>query len=130
MVIPYLVNGTEIETVTVKKDIGFWISNDLSTTTHVHKARGEKLHKSDGTSLTLTRAFFVLYNQRIRPHLDYVMSACPPDSAEEEKLFMFERAQAKATSLVHGITGLNAEERRQKLWPNDVGGSTRKRGPH
>ena len=33
------VNGTEIKTVNTEKDIGFWIEDDLSTTTHVHKAR-------------------------------------------------------------------------------------------
>ena len=41
------------------------------------------------------------------------MSACPPDSAAEAKLL--ERAQAKATALVQGMRGLNAEERRKKL---------------
>ena len=30
----YHVNGTEIKAVTTEKDIGFWISDDLSTTTH------------------------------------------------------------------------------------------------
>ena len=35
----YYVNGTEIKAVTTEKDIGFWISDDLSTSTHVNKAR-------------------------------------------------------------------------------------------
>ena len=55
----------------------------------------------------------MLYNQRVRPHLDYGMQACPPDSAADAKLL--ERVQAKATSLVHGMKGLNSEERRKKL---------------
>ena len=41
----YHVNGTEIEAVTTEKDIGFWITNDLSTSTHVHKARGKAIGK-------------------------------------------------------------------------------------
>ena len=41
------------------------------------------------------------------------MTACPPDTAAEAKLL--ERVQAKATALVHGMRGLNAEERRKKL---------------
>ena len=57
--------------------------------------------------------FCVLYNQRVRPHLDYGMTACPPESAAEAKLL--ERVQNKATALVHGLKGLNAEERRNKL---------------
>ena len=59
------------------------------------------------------RAFCVLYNQRVRPHLDYGMTACPPESAAEAKLL--ERVQGKATALVHGLKGLNAEERRKRL---------------
>ena len=41
------------------------------------------------------------------------MSACPPDSAADAKLL--ERTQAKATALVQGMKGMNAEERRKKL---------------
>ena len=113
----YNVNGTEIKSVTTKKNIGFWINDDLSTSTHVHKARckaiGEITRIRRNFSYIDKRAFCVLYNQRIRPHLDYGMIACPPDSAAEAKLL--ERAQAKATALVHGMRGLNAEERRRKL---------------
>ena len=115
--LPYFINGTEIATVTTEKDIGFWVSNDLSTSTHVHKARNKALGEISRIRRNFSyidkRAFCVLYNQRIRPHLDYGMIACPPDSAAEAKLL--ERAQAKATALVHGMRGLNAEERRKKL---------------
>ena len=55
----------------------------------------------------------MLYNQRVRPHLDYGMTVCPPESAAEARLL--ERVQAKATALVYGLKGLNAEERRKKL---------------
>ena len=41
--LPYSINGTQIEAVTVEKDIGFWISDDLSTSTHVSKARSKAL---------------------------------------------------------------------------------------
>ena len=115
--LPYFIEGTEIKTVTTEKDIGFWVSNDLSTTTHVHKARaralGEIARIKRNFSCIDKRAFCVLYNQRVRPHLDYGMTACPPDSAAESKLL--ERVQAKATALVHGLRGLNSEERRKKL---------------
>ena len=49
----------------------------------------------------------------IRPHLDYGMTACPPDSAAEAQLL--ERVQAKATAMVQGMRGLNADKRRKKL---------------
>jgi hypothetical protein len=113
----YHVNGTEIKAVTTEKDIGFWISDDLSTSTHVHKARskalGEIARIRRNFSYVDKRAFCVLYNQRVRPHLDYGMTACPPETSAEAKLL--ERVQSKATALVHGLKGLNAEERRKKL---------------
>ena len=113
----YYVNGTEIKSVTVEKDIGFWITDDLSSKTHVQKARGKALGEISRIKRNFSyidkRAFCVLYNQRIRPHLDYGMTACPPDSAADAKLL--ERVQGKATALVYGLRGLNAEERRKKL---------------
>lgn len=115
--LPYNVNGTEIKSVSVEKDIGFWIADDLSTKTHVQKARckalGEISRIKRNFSYIDKRAFCVLYNQRVRPHLDYGMTACPPESAADSKLL--ERVQGKATALVHGLKGLNAEERRREL---------------
>ena len=113
----YYVNGTEIKAVSTEKDIGFWITDDLSTATHVHKAKnralGEIARIRRNFSYIDKRAFCILYNQRIRPHLDYGMTACPPESVADSKIL--ERAQAKATALVQGMRGLNAEERRKKL---------------
>ena len=113
----YYINGAEIKSVTVEKDIGFWITDDLSTKTHVNKARGKALGEISRIKRNFSyidkRAFCVLYNQRIRPHLDYGMTACPPESAADAKLL--DRVQAKATALVQGLKGLNAEERRKKL---------------
>ena len=115
--LPYVINGTEIKTVKIEKDIGFWVNDDLSSVTHVHKARARALGEIARIKRNFTfidkKAFCVLYNQRVRPHLDYGMTACPPDSAAEAKLL--ERVQAKATALVHGLRGLNSEERRKRL---------------
>ena len=115
--LPYFINGTEIKTVTTEKDIGFWVTHDLSTSTHVHKARakalGEIARIKRNFSFIDKKAFCILYNQRVRPHLDYGMAACPPESAAESKLL--ERVQSKATALVRGMKGLNSEERRKRL---------------
>ena len=115
--LPYFINETEIKTVTEEKDIGFWVTHDLRTTTHVHKARakalGEIARIKRNFSFIDKKAFCTLYNQRVRPHLDYGMTACPPDSAADSKLL--ERVQSKATALVRGMKGLNSEERRKKL---------------
>ena len=59
------------------------------------------------------RAFCILYNQRIRPHLDYGMTACPPGIVAEAKVL--ESVQSKATAMVHGLRHRNSEERRKLL---------------
>ena len=41
--LPYQINGSEIPTVALEKDIGFWISEDLSLSTHVQKAKGKAM---------------------------------------------------------------------------------------
>ena len=55
----------------------------------------------------------MLYNQRVRPHLDYGMAACPPSTSAESKIW--EGVQSKATALVHGLKHLNSEGRRKNL---------------
>ena len=115
--LPYMMNGSRIETVKVEKDIGFWITDDLSTSTHVSKARCKALAEIARIRRNFTyidkRAYCVLYNQRIRPHLDYGMTACPPGSSADSKLL--EAVQSKATALVYGWKKMNLEERRKKL---------------
>ena len=115
--LPYYINGIEIATVTTEKDIGFWIRDDLSTSTHVQKARGKALGEicriRRNFSFIDKKAFCTLYNQRIRPHLDYGMTACPPGTVAEKKLL--ESVQSKATAMVQGLKHRNAEERRKAL---------------
>ena len=115
--LPYEMNGTKIPMVTLEKDIGFWISEDLSPTTHVQKARGRALAEiiriRRNFSYIDKKAFCILYNQRIRPHLDYGMAACPPSTSAEAKLL--EAVQSKATALVYGMKSKNSEERRKAL---------------
>ena len=115
--LPYVINGMEISSVEVEKDIGFWISNNLSTSTHVQKARSKALGEISRIRRNFSyidkRAFCILYNQRVRPHLDYGMAACPPNSSADSKLL--EGVQAKATAMVYGLRNENADERRKKL---------------
>ena len=110
-------DGLEISSVKLEKDIGFWIRDDLSTTTHVQKARCKALAEicriRRNFSYIDKRAFCILYNQRVRPHLDYGMAACPPNTCAEAKLM--EAVQSKATALVQGMRGKSSEERRKEL---------------
>ena len=113
----YTIGGTPIESVRTEKDIGFWVTDDLQPSTHVHKARSKALGEISQIRRNFTfidkRAFCVLYNQRIRPHLDQGMTACPPSTCAESKIL--ESVQSKATALVHGLKHLNSEERRKRL---------------
>ena len=115
--LPYSINGMPIESIATEKDIGFWITEDLSPTTHVHKARSRALGEICRIRRNFThidkRAFCLLYNQQIRPHLDHGMAACPPSTSAESKIL--ESVQSKATAMVHGLKHLNSEERRKKL---------------
>ena len=83
----YYINGTEIAAVSTEKNIGFWLRDDLSTSTHIQKARCKALAEISCIRRNFTyidkRAFCTLYNQRIRPHLDYGMTACPPGTVAE-----------------------------------------------
>ena len=115
--LPYTINGNEIESVSVEKDIGFWLTDNLSPSTHVHKARNKALGEISRIRRNFSyidkRAFCLLYNQRVRPHLDHGMAACPPSTSADSKLL--EAVQSKATALVFGLKNLNSEERRRKL---------------
>ena len=67
--LPYSINGTQIEAVATETDIGFWIADDLSPSTHVHKTRSKALGEISRIRRNFTlvdiRAFCLLYNQRI-----------------------------------------------------------------
>lgn len=112
----YTIGGTPIESVRTEKDIGFWITDDLSSSTHVHKARSKALGEISRIRRNFTyvdkRALCLLYNQRVRPHLDQEMAACPPSTCAESKIL---EAVQSATALVHGLKHLNSEERRKRL---------------
>ena len=78
----------------------------------MHKARSKALGEICRIRRYFTyidkRAFCLLYNQRIRSHLDHEMAACPPSICAEAKIL-------EAKALVHGLKHLNSEERRKKL---------------
>ena len=59
----YSIDGQPIDSVTTEKDIGYWISDDLSPSTHVNKARSRALGEIEvefkGILLISTREPFV-----------------------------------------------------------------------
>ena len=113
----YFLAGNQIQAVPELKDIGYWLTEDLSPKTHILKARGRALGEISKIKRNFSyidkKAFCILYNQRVRPHVDHGMLANPPANSEHIK--MLEQVQGKATSKVWGLRHLNAEERRRSL---------------
>ena len=85
--LPYYINGTEIAMVELEKDIGFWIANHISTSTHVHKARNKALAEI----------------ARIKRNFSYIDKRA------------LEAVQSKVTAMVYGIRHGNADARRKML---------------
>ena len=113
----YKLNGTNITSTDIEKDIGFLMNENLSSSHHTSNARA----RAFGEIATIRRAFDhmdcklfkMLYNQKIRPHIEWGSVACPPDTrAEADSL---DRVQNKATHLVKSLRHMSAEERRQSL---------------
>ena len=113
----YLIDKVDIQTNDLHKDIGFLIPGSLSTANHIQKARARALMEIGIIRRTFDfldrRAFILLYNQKIRPHLEWGTAALAPQSKAEAKAL--ERVQDKATYLVKSLRRLSAEERRVNL---------------
>ena len=113
----YMINETEIESCEVQRDIGFMIHESLSTSHHVQNARSRALMEIGIMRRTFDyidrRSFNILYNQKIRTHLEWGAIACPPITKSES--FVLERVQDKATHLVNNLRSLNSDERRENL---------------
>ena len=113
----YNINGININSTETEKDIGFFMNENLSSSHHVCNARARAL----GEIATIRRSFdhideklfTMLYNQKIRPHIEWGSTACPPDSRAEAN--SLDRVQSKATHLVKSLRQLSSEERRRRL---------------
>ena len=113
----YGINGKKIAKTDLEKDIGFLMNETLTSSNHVSKNRSRAL----GEIATIRRSFDyldentfkLLYNQKIRPHLEWGSIATPPDSRAEATTL--ERVQSKATHLLKNLGHLSAEERRKRL---------------
>ena len=70
----YKINGIEIESCEEQRDIGFMIHSSLSTSHHVQNARSRALMETGIMRRTFDyidrRSFNILYNQKIRTHLE------------------------------------------------------------
>ena len=78
----YKIYGIEIESCEEQRDIGFMIHSSLSTSHHVQNARSRALMETGIMRRTFDyidrRSFNILYNQKIRTHLEWGAVTCPP----------------------------------------------------
>ena len=93
------------------------IHSSFSTSHHVQNARSRALMETGIMRRTFDyidrRSFNILYNQKIRTHLEWGAVACPPQTKAEA--LVLERVQNKATHLVNDLRSLNSDERRENL---------------
>ena len=113
----YKVCGNSIEHVSVEKDLGVHIDEELSFEHHICiKARiaNALMGKIRRTFTYLDgRTFKKLYTSMVRPHLEYGQSIWSPFLLKH--IHLLERVQERATQLVDGYSNLEYSERLKKL---------------
>ena len=62
--LPYSIHDSEISVVSKEKDIGFWIQDDLSTSTHVNKARNKAMGDSPLGEISQIKSNFSYIDKR------------------------------------------------------------------
>ena len=113
----YKINNIQISQTELQRDIGFQIPENLSTSDHIQNSRAKALREIGIIRRTFNyldkNSFKILFNQKVRTHLEWGSAACPPQTKAEA--LALDRVQNKATYLVKNLQGLSSEERREKL---------------
>jgi hypothetical protein len=106
-----------ILSTTLTKDLGVWLSNDLSFTEHF-RICAKKAFKSlyfikRSFSFIDKSSFKILFSSFIRPHLEYCAQAVYSGLKKDQLLI--DRVQRKSTKIVHSVRHLPYPERLSKL---------------
>ena len=99
--------------MTIEKDIGFWISEDLSSTTHVQKAKGKAMAEIPRICPTLIRRRSASSIIRGLGRISTTGWRLARQGHRQKQ--NLEAVQSKATALVHGLKSRNSEDRRKLL---------------
>ena len=100
-----------------QKDLGVWITPDLSSSLHCHKiasnanqvlGRLKRNFKNRSPS-----TFTTLYKTLVRPHLEYCAPIWSPHLAKD--IDVLEKVQRRATKLITSISTLTYEARLEEL---------------
>ena len=113
----YSMDGVELEHVSVEKDLGVLIDEELIFEEHIM----EKVKKANAIVGLIRRSFSYLdgrlfkklFTTFVRPHLEYCAVVWNPHFKKHIKII--ENVQVRATKLIDGFNKLNYTERLQRL---------------
>jgi len=108
---------TQLETITVVKDLGVYITSDLKPTEQCIQA-AKKAQSVLGMIYRQFKTidkedFGILYKSYVRPHLEYCIQAWSPKLQKDKVLL--KKVQRRATRMVKGFKKLPYETRLKKL---------------
>ena len=108
---------TQLETITVEKDLGVYITSNLKPTEQCIQA-AKKAQSVLGMvhrqfKIIDKEDFGIIYKTYIRPHLEYCIQAWSPNLQKDK--MMLEKVQRRATRMVKGLKKLPYETRLKKL---------------
>jgi len=107
----------KIEEITIEKDLGIYITNDLKPNIQCSKAAGKARSILVMVKRNFKRLdeedFLIIYKTYIRPHMEYCVQTWSPHLAKY--IQTLEKVQRSATKLVSSLKKLSYETRQNKL---------------
>lgn len=113
----YTIEGTMLNSVTLQKDLGITVTNNLKWETHIIeivKRANSLLYMIRKAFSYITAGLFLkLYKTYVRPLLEYGYQIWSPYFQKD--ISLLERAQKQATKMVASIRNLSYEDRLEAL---------------
>ena len=113
----YELNGTALDGVSVQKDLGIDVSDDLKSARHID----EIVLKSNRILVMISRniesktkdIIIPLYTALVRPHLEYCVQAWNPHYVKD--IIKLERVQRRAVRMIKDLRGIGYKEKLKEL---------------
>jgi len=113
----YYMNSKELEAVTVEKDLGVWISNDLKVSVQCSKAYNRASMALGMINRAITwktpSIMLALYKTLVRPHLEYCTVVWSPYYCKDKALL--ERIQHRFSRMIPGFRFMEYSQRLARL---------------
>jgi len=109
-------NKVKIKEITIEKDLGIYITNDLKPSIQYSKAAGKARSILAMVKRNFKRLdeedFMLIYKTYIRPHMEYCFQAWSPHLAKY--IQTLEKVQRSSTKIVSSLKKLSYEKRLEK----------------